>query len=130
VTNTNKPGFWFPPEIIPHAIRLPHRLFHSVQDVEELLAGRRFTVTDETMCRWRWKVGSAYAHQREKRQGRPGDTWHIDEAFVTILGLRQFLWRAVDHDGDTLDILVQRRRYQRTAAWFFHRLFQGRGGRW
>ncbi len=63
----------------------------------------------------------------KKRQGRLGDTWHIDEVFVTIQGQRQYLWRAVDQDGDTIDILVQRRRNQRAAERFFRRLLQGQG---
>ena len=61
-----------------------------------------------------------------------GDTWHIDEVFVTIQGQRQYLWRAVDQDGDVIDILVQRRRNQRAAERFFRRLLksQGREPRW
>ncbi len=63
----------------------------------------------------------------KKRQGRMGDTWHIDEVFVTIQGQRHYLWRAVDQDGDCLDILVQRRRNQRAAERFFRRLLKGQG---
>jgi putative transposase len=58
---------------------------------------------------------------------RFSDTWHIDEVFITIQGERQYLWRAVDQDGDTIDILVQRRRNQRAAERFFRRLLKGQG---
>ena len=62
-------------------------------------------------------------------RGRMGDTWYLDELFVTIRGGRQYLWRAVDQDGDVLDILVQSRRDRHAAARFFRKLLkrQGRG---
>ena len=61
-----------------------------------------------------------------------GDAWFLDEVFVSIQGEQQYLWRAVDQDGDTIDILVQRRRNQQTAERFFRRLIKGQGGepRW
>ncbi len=61
----------------------------------------------------------------KRRQGTLGDTWHLDEVFVTIQGRRQYLWRAVDQDGGTLDILVQRRRDRRAAERFFRKLLKG-----
>ena len=120
-------GFRFPSEIISHATWLYHRFCLSFREVEELFADRGITVTYETIRRWCQKFGPAYAHKLKKRQGRLGDVWHIDEVFVTIQGQRQYLWRAVDQDGDTIDILVQRRRNQRAAARFFRRLLQGQG---
>ena len=65
-------------------------------------------------------------------KGGLGDTWHIDEVFVTIQGERHYLWRAVDQDGDTIDILVQRHRNKKAAVRFFRRLLKGQGGepRW
>ncbi len=100
--------------------------------MEELLAERGIIVTYETVRQWCQKFGPDYARKLKKRQGRLGDTWHIDEVFVTIQGQRQYLWRAVDQDGDTLDILVQTRRNQRAAERFFRRLLKGQGGepRW
>jgi putative transposase len=56
-----------------------------------------------------------------------GDTWHLDELFVTIRGKRQYFWRAVDEDGDTIDILVQSRRNRRAAIRFFRKLLKGQG---
>ena len=69
--------------------------------------------------------GSAYARRLKRRQGRLGDIWHLDEVFVTIQGRRHYLWRAVDQDGDVLDILVQSRRDCRAAKRFFRKLLQG-----
>ena len=65
-----------------------------------------------------------YARQLKRRQGRLGDTWFLDEVFVTINGQRQYLWRAVDQDGDLIDILVQPRRDGRAARRFFRRLLK------
>ena len=71
--------------------------------------------------------GPEYARTLKRRQGRLGDTWHLDELSVTILGQRQYLWRAVDQDGDVIDILVHRRRDQCAADRFFRRLLKGQG---
>ena len=122
----------FPSEIISHAVWLYHRFYLSFREVEELLAERGVTVTYETVRQWCQKFGPDYARKLKKRQGRLGDTWHIDEVFVTIQGQRQYLWRAVDQDGDVIDILVQRRRNQPAAERFFRRLLKGQGGepRW
>ena len=125
-------GYRFPPEITSHAVWLYHRFCLSFREVEELLAERGITVTYETVRQWCQKFGPDYARQLQKRQGRLGDTWHIDEVFVTIQGQRHYLWRAVDQDGDAIDILVQRRRNHRAAERFFCRLINGQGGepRW
>ena len=96
----------FPSVIISHAVWLYHRFCLSFREVEELLAERGIIVTYETVRQWCQKFGPDYARKLKKRQGRLGDIWHIDEVFVTIQGQRQYLWRAVDQDGDTLDILV------------------------
>ena len=65
------------------------------------------------------KFGPDYARKLKKRQGRLGDAWYLDEVFITIQGEHQYLWRAVDQDGDTIDILVQRRRNKKAAVRFF-----------
>jgi putative transposase len=73
------------------------------------------------------EVWAGLCSNTQKQQGRLGDTWHIDEGFVTIQGQRQYLWRAVDQDGDCIDILVQGRRNQRAAERFFRCLLKGQG---
>ena len=103
-------GYRFPPDIISHAVWLYHRFCLSFRDAEDLLAQRGVTVTYETIRQWCQRFGPVYARQLRRRRGRMGDTWHLDEVFVTIQGRRQYLWRAVDEDGDVLDILVQPRR--------------------
>ena len=106
-------GYRHSPEIISHAVWLYHRFCLSFRDVEDLLAERGIMVTYETVRQWCRKFGPEYARRLKRRQGRLGDTWHLDELFVTIQGQRHFLWRAVDQDGDVIDILVQPRRDRR-----------------
>ena len=67
------------------------------------------------------------ARNLKRRQGRLGDIWHLDEVFVKIRGERHYLWRAVDQDGDVIDILVQRHRNARAAKRFFRKLLKGQG---
>ena len=122
----------FPPEIISHGVWLYHRFSLSLRDVEDLLAERGITVSYEAIRLWCAKFGLDYARKLRRRQGRLGDTWLLDELFVSIRGERHYLWRAVDQDGDVIDILVQRRRDARAARRFFRKLLKGQGSepRW
>ena len=120
-------GYRFPPDIISHAVWLYHRFGLSFRDVEDLLAERGITVTYESTRQWCQTFGPDYARRLRRRRGRLGDIWHLDELFVTIQGRRQYLWRAVDQDGDVLDILVQPRRNRQAAARFFRRLLKCQG---
>ena len=89
-------GYRFPPEIISHAVWLYHRFCVSFRNVEELLAQRGITVSYEAVRLWCIKFGPEYARRLKRRQGRLGDTWHLDEVFIKIQGERQYLWRAVE----------------------------------
>ncbi len=91
------------------------------------MAQRGITVTYETIRQWCQHFGLDYARRLRRGRGRMGDTWYLDELFVTIQGRRQYLWRAVDQDGDVIDILVQSRRNRVAAARFFHKLLKGQG---
>jgi len=115
----------FPIEIISHAVWLYYRFCLSFRDVEDLLAERGIVVTHETIRQWCRKFGPDYARKLRRRQGRLGDTWHLDELFVSIQGRRHYLWRAVDQDGDAIDILVQRHRHAHAAKRFFRKLLKG-----
>ncbi len=118
----------FPPEIISHAVWLYYRFCLSFRDVEDLLAERGITVSYETIRHWCRKFGTEYARTLKRRERRLGDTWYLDELFVRIQGQRQYLWRAVDQDGDVIDILVQPRR-DRRAADLLQKAAQGSRGR-
>ena len=120
-------GYRFPPEIISHAVWLYHRFCLSFRDAEDLLAQRGITVTYETIRHWCRTFGPDYARRLRHRPGRLGDTWYLDELFVNVQGRRQYLWRAVDQDGDVIDILVQSRRNRRAATCFFRKLLKAQG---
>ena len=100
----------FPSEIISHSVWLYFRFALSFRDVEEMLAMRGVTLSYETIREWCLKFGQAYANGLRRRSPRPGDRWHLDEVFLKINGRLHYLWRAVDQDGDVLDILVQSHR--------------------
>jgi len=115
----------FPPEIISHAVWLYFRFALSYRDVEELLAERGVIVTYEAVRQWCRKFGQGYANTLRRRRARPGDKWHLDEVFVAINGVTHYLWRAIDQDGNVLDILVQSRRNKAAAKRFFRKLLKG-----
>ncbi|MCX4404742.1 IS6 family transposase [Streptomyces sp. NBC_01764] len=118
-------GHRYPVEVISHCVWLYHRFPLSFREVEELLLQRGVIVSYETIRRWCAKFGQAYANGLRRR--RPGDKWHLDEVFLKINGEHKYLWRAVDQDGNVLDILVQNRRDKAAARRFFRRLMKKTG---
>jgi putative transposase len=123
-TTTSK-NHRFPVEIISHAVWLYFRFCLSFRDVEEILLERGVSVTSEAIRKWCRKFGQEYANQLRRRRPRPGDKWYMDEVFLTIKGEQHYLWRAVDQDGNVLDILVQRRRDKKAAKKCFRKLLKG-----
>jgi putative transposase len=126
--NRSKPLYHrrrFPAEVISHCVWLYFRFCLSYRDVEEIMAKRGVAVTYETVRDWSQKFGGAYAKRLRSRATRPGDRWHLDEVYLSINGKLQYLWRAVDQDGEVLDILVQPRRNRRAAKKFFRKLLRG-----
>ncbi len=105
----------FPPSVIQHAVWLYLRFQLSLRDVEDLLAERGLDVSYETIRRWVMKFGTVYAKRLKVGRPKPVGRWHLDEMFVSIGGRPMYLWRAVDAEGEVLDILVQRRRNKRAA---------------
>lgn len=118
-------GHRFPPAIISYAIWACHRFSLSFRDVEDLLAERGATVSYESIRRWCLKFGPRYQRALKRREGQLGDDWFVDEVFVSIAGQQCYLWRAVDQDGDVLDILVQERRDRKAAERFFRKVLRG-----
>src|ERR1700694_420277 len=118
-------GHRFPAEIIGHCVWLYFRFSLSFRDVEEMMAERGVVVSYETIREWCQKFGQSYAKRLRARRGHLGDRWHLDEVFLKIQGKLQYLWRAVDQDGEVLDILVQSRRNKRAAKKFFRKLLKG-----
>jgi putative transposase len=106
---------------------LYHRFPLSFREVEELMLERGVVVSYETVRRWCAKFGQRYADSLRRRRPRPGDMWHLDEVFIKINGEQKYLWRAVDQDGNVLDILVQSRRDKAAAKRFLRRLMKNTG---
>jgi transposase-like protein len=117
----------FPSSIIQHAVWLYFRFPLSYRDVEDMLAERGIDVSYETVRRWSLKFGLGYARTLRRLRPRPDGRWHLDEVFVSINGKRVYLWRAVDSEGEVLDILVQRRRDKRAALKLMRKLLKNQG---
>ena len=117
-------GHRFPADIISHCVWLYFRFGLSLRDVEDMMAERGVVVSYESVQEWCLKFGPAYAKRIRAHRPRSGDRWHLDEVFLKIQGKLQYLWRAVDQDGDVLDILVQSRRNKRAAKKFFRKLLK------
>ena len=96
----------------------------SYRDVEELLAERGLDISYETIRRRVLKFGSAYARNLRRQRLRPSDQWHLDEMVVSIQGRRMYLWRAVDSEGEVLDLLVQPRRDTKAALRLMRKLLK------
>src|SRR5947209_3689858 len=108
-------GYRFPPEIIQQAIWLYLRFTLSLRDVEDLLVERGVAVSYETVRRWVNHFGPMIAADLRKRRPKPHTTWHLDEVYLKIDGRMVYVWRAVDAEGEVLDVLVQSKRNKHAA---------------
>jgi len=118
-------GFRFPPAVIEHAVWLYHCLRLSLRDVELILAARGIIVSYESISEWGLRFDRMFANMLNRRRPLPGDKWYMEEVFISIRGKQHCLWRAVDQDGNVLDILVQSRRCTTAAKRFFRKLLKG-----
>ena len=118
----------FPPDIIGYAVWLYHRFNLSHRDIEDLLAERGITVSREAIRLWCIKFGAIYTRRLKRKHRGYGDTFNIDEVFVKINGIQHYLWRAVDQDGEVVDVFLQARRDGAAAKRFFKRLLRSNGG--
>ena len=114
----------FPREIIQYAVWLYYRFNLSHRDIEDLLAERGIEVSYESIRLWCNKFGLKYVKRLKRRHQGFGDTFFIDEVFVKIQGQQQYLWRAVDQDGEVIDVFLQARRDSKAAKRFFKRLLK------
>jgi putative transposase len=117
----------FPPVIIRHAVWLYLRFALSYRDVEDFLAERGLEVSNESIRRWILKFGPAIARNLRGIRPRPHDRWHLDEMVVSIGGQQMYLWRAVDGEGEVLDVLVQRSRDKAAALKLLRKLLKKQG---
>jgi transposase-like protein len=127
MTKISYSGYRFPPEIIQQSIWLYLRFTLSFRDVEDLLAERGIFVSYETVRRWLNHFGPMVAGELRKRRPRPHSIWHLDEVYLRIDGQMVYLWRAVDAEGEVLDVLVQTRRNKLAALKLMRRLLKKYG---
>jgi transposase-like protein len=120
-------GYRFPPDIIQHGVWLYLRFALSFRDVEDLLAERGIVVSYETIRRWVAHFGPLIAADLRRRRCRPHAIWHLDEMVVSIAGKPKYLWRAVDAEGEVLEVLIQRKRDTRAAARLMRKLLKKQG---
>ena len=113
-----------PPDIISYAVWLYYRFNLSHRDIEDLLAERGIIVTRESIRLWCIKFGTIYARRLKRNHRGYGDTFYIDEVFVKINGKQHYLWRAVDQDGEVVDVYLQAKRDGAAAKRFFRRLLR------
>ena len=117
----------FPSVVIQHAVWLYLRFTLSYRDVEDLLAERGLDVSYESIRRWVLKFGPAIARHLRQRRPKPTARWHLDEMVVRIAGEHLYLWRAVDDEGEVLEVLVQRRRDKAAAGKLMRKLLKKQG---
>ena len=117
----------FPPDIISYAVCLYYRFNLSHRDIEDLLAERGITVSREAIRMWCIKFGAIYTRRLKRKHRGYGDTFYIDEVFVKINGKQHYLWRAVDQDGEVVDVYLQAKRDGAAAKQFFRRLLRSHG---
>lgn len=120
-------GYQFPAEIIRHAVWLYVRFTPSYRDVEELLAERGIETSYESVRRWLLKFGPLFARNLRRLRPRAARMWHLDEMVVSTQGKRVYLWRAVDSEGEVLDLLVQPKRNTRAALRLMRKLLRKQG---
>jgi putative transposase len=118
----------FPPEIIQYAVWLYHRFNLSHPDIEDLMSQPGVEVSYEAIRLWCNKFGPQFARRLRRKHKGYGDTFYIDEVFVKIQGARHYLWRAVDQDGEVVDVFLQKRRDGKAAKRFFKRLLNKHQG--
>src|SRR3954454_4602269 len=120
-------GFRFPREVIQRAVWMYLRFTLSFRDVEDLLAERGIEVSYETIRRWVMAFGPAIARRLRAHRPMPHRRWHLDEMFVRIGGRQMYLWRAVDAEGEVLDVLVQAKRDTAAARKLMRKLLKKQG---
>jgi transposase-like protein len=130
IISAHAAGLVRPPSVPAGAdpARLYLRFTLSYRDVEDLLAERGVEISYETIRRWVRKFGPVFAKRLRHLHPKPSRSWHLDEMVARIAGETVYLWRAVDHEGEVLDVLVQRRRNKKAALKLMRKLLKKQGG--
>ena len=113
------------PEIIRLTVMMYIRYPLSLRQVEDLLLERGIDICHETVRFWWNRFGPMFAAEIRKRRVQSYSysqwRWHLDEVFVRINGERHYLWRAVDHEGEVLEVFATKRRDRKAALQFLKR---------
>ena len=112
----------FPADVIRYAVWLYFRFTLSLRDVEEMLAERGIEVSYETIRCWMIKFGPQIAENLKARRPVPSPRWHLDEMVCNVGEKRMYLWRAVDDEGEILDMAMRPYRDVLTATRFLANL--------
>jgi putative transposase len=118
-------------EIIRLTVMMYIRYPLSLRQVEDLLSERGIDICHETVRFWWNRFGPMFAAEIRKRRvvhhSYSNWRWHLDEVFVRINGETHYLWRAVDHEGEVLEVFVTKRRDRRAALQFLKRVMRRHG---
>jgi transposase, IS6 family len=112
-------GFRFPPEVILLAIRWYLRYGLSYRDLEELLAERGIDVDHVTLFRWVQRFTPILTEAAGPCRHAVTGRWFVDETYVRISGTWRYAYRAVDEQGQVIDVFVSKKRDTRAATRFF-----------
>jgi transposase-like protein len=107
--------------VIAVGVRWYLRYGLSYRDVEELLTGEGLEVDHVTIYRWVQTCAAVFIDAARPARHATGVRWFVDGTYVTVAGLRSFLYRAVDQPGQVVDVLVSERRDGRAARAFVAR---------
>jgi transposase, IS6 family len=112
-------GFRFPPEVILVAVRWYLRYGLSYRDLEELLAERGIEVDHVTLFRWVHRFTPLLVEAARPCRHAVGGHWFVDETYVKVSGSRRYVYRAVDQNGQVIDVFLSKRRDLKAATRFF-----------
>ena len=127
MSQINYRGYRYPPDVIQRAVWLYLRFTLSLRDVEDLLAERGIDVSYETVRCWVERFGPQIAKRIRSARPKPTSMWHLDEMFASIGGRQMYLWRAIDDEGEVLDVLVTARRDKLAALRLMRKLLRKHG---
>lgn len=114
-------GAHYPRSVILHAVFFYVHYALSYRDLEEILAERGVAVDQATLNRWVVKFAPLIADRAQARKRTTAKSWRIDETYIKVKGRWTYLYRAVDRDGQTLDLMLSERRDLAAARRFFKR---------
>lgn len=120
------------PEIIRLAVMMYVRFPLSLRNVEDLLHERGIDICHESIRFWVDRFGPIFAREIKKRRSQAMRQhtqwrWHLDEVFVKINGVQHYLWRAIDHEGEVLEVYVTKKRNKLAALKFLKKALKNYG---